>query len=87
MEKPQIFCSVVVLLVLAPNLATAQLKQNYYANICPNVESIVRSTVSQKLQSSFAAAAGTLRMFFHDCFVRVFCKKIKHYLCIVCLCI
>ncbi|XP_072953017.1 peroxidase 16-like [Typha angustifolia] len=57
------------LLILTPP-ATAQLRQNYYANVCPNVESIVRATVSQKLQTNFAAAAGTLRVFFHDCFVR-----------------
>ncbi|KAJ4792335.1 Peroxidase [Rhynchospora pubera] len=71
MEKAQLLVfSLVLFLVLAPNLATAQLRQNYYANICPSVESVVYSTVSQKLKSSFAAAAGTLRMFFHDCFVR-----------------
>ncbi|KAJ3696231.1 hypothetical protein LUZ60_001608 [Juncus effusus] len=72
MERTQkiLLLSILVTLILAPIQSTAQLSQNYYANTCPNVESIVQSVVSQKFQSSFAAAAGTLRMFFHDCFVR-----------------
>lgn len=48
----------------------AQLKQNYYANICPNVENIVRSAVTKKFQQTFVTIPGTLRLFFHDCFVQ-----------------
>lgn len=51
--------------------ASAQLRQNYYSNICPNVESIVRAAVTQKFQQTFVTAPATLRLFFHDCFVRV----------------
>ncbi|CAN6162892.1 unnamed protein product, partial [Urochloa humidicola] len=36
----------------------------------PNVETLVRGAVTQKLQETFNAAPGTLRLFFHDCFVR-----------------
>ncbi|KAF0890675.1 hypothetical protein E2562_004184 [Oryza meyeriana var. granulata] len=50
--------------------AGAQLRQNYYASTCPNAESTVRSVISQHLQQSFAVGPGTLRLFFHDCFVR-----------------
>ncbi|KAL2318277.1 hypothetical protein Fmac_032153 [Flemingia macrophylla] len=48
----------------------AQLRVDYYRNTCPNVESIVRSAVEMKLQQTFVTAPATLRLFFHDCFVR-----------------
>lgn len=50
--------------------ASAQLKQNYYANVCPNVETIVRGVVQQKIQQTFTTVPATLRLFFHDCFVQ-----------------
>lgn len=52
-------------------LGEAQLKQNYYANVCPNVESIVRGAVRTKFSQTFVTAPATLRLFFHDCFVQV----------------
>lgn len=61
-------CSI---LFIFPNMACAQLKQNYYANICPNVETIVRNAVTAKVQQTFVTIPGTLRLFFHDCFVQV----------------
>ncbi|EEF37080.1 Peroxidase 73 precursor, putative [Ricinus communis] len=51
-------------------VSAQQLRQNYYANICPNVESIVRSTVQKKFQQTFVTVPATLRLFFHDCFVQ-----------------
>lgn len=67
-----VFSSVLLsLLIVETPTAAAQLSQNYYAGVCPNVEFVVRGVVSQRLQQSFAAGAGTLRLFFHDCFVRV----------------
>ncbi|KAI3702389.1 hypothetical protein L6452_28127 [Arctium lappa] len=48
----------------------AQLRENFYQTTCPNVESIVRSAVAKKFQETFITAPGTLRLFFHDCFVR-----------------
>ncbi|OMO86126.1 Plant peroxidase [Corchorus capsularis] len=42
----------------------------YYQNSCPDVESIVNSAVKQKFQQTFVTAPATLRLFFHDCFVR-----------------
>nr|CAD1826003.1 unnamed protein product [Ananas comosus var. bracteatus] len=66
-----LFSSLLSLLIFSsPPTAAAQLSQNYYSSICPNVESLVHAAVAQKLQLSFAAAPGTLRLFFHDCFVR-----------------
>ncbi|KAG0452074.1 hypothetical protein HPP92_025885 [Vanilla planifolia] len=48
---------------------SAQLRQNYYSKVCPKVESIVRKAVKQKFQQTFVTVPGTLRLFFHDCFV------------------
>ncbi|GLT80344.1 hypothetical protein SLA2020_517870 [Shorea laevis] len=65
--------SIVVSFILLPLLlasASAQLSQNFYANNCPNVESLVRSAVEKKFNQTFITAPGTLRLFFHDCFVR-----------------
>ncbi|KAJ9540739.1 hypothetical protein OSB04_027245 [Centaurea solstitialis] len=59
-----------ILLLIFPNPSFAQLKQNYYANICPNVETIVRNAVRAKVQQTFVTIPGTLRLFFHDCFVQ-----------------
>ncbi|PKI54842.1 peroxidase 16-like [Punica granatum] len=47
-----------------------QLRTNFYRNTCPNVESLVRSAVTKKFQQTFVTAPATLRLFFHDCFVR-----------------
>ncbi|XP_008792666.1 peroxidase 51-like [Phoenix dactylifera] len=55
---------------LFPQLSSAQLRRNYYANICPNVESIVRNAVTKKFQQTFVTVPATLRLFFHDCFVQ-----------------
>ncbi|KAL5713652.1 peroxidase [Ranunculus cassubicifolius] len=67
--------NVVLLLVLnvfifSTHLSSAQLQQNFYANICPNVETIVRGAVTAKFQQTFVTVPGTLRLFFHDCFVQ-----------------
>ncbi|XVF15450.1 hypothetical protein REPUB_Repub09cG0154500 [Reevesia pubescens] len=55
---------------LLPDIASAQLRQNYYANTCPNVESIVRGAVAKKINQTFVTIPATIRLFFHDCFVQ-----------------
>lgn len=50
-------------------LASSQVP-NYYANVCPNVESIVRKVVQTKIKQTFVTIPATLRLFFHDCFVQ-----------------
>ncbi|KAG8081319.1 hypothetical protein GUJ93_ZPchr0007g4939 [Zizania palustris] len=62
------------LLVLATvaagvTVGAAQLRRNYYAGVCPNVESIVRGAVASKFQQTFITVGATVRLFFHDCFV------------------
>ncbi|CAN1167368.1 Peroxidase 16 [Linum perenne] len=59
-----------VLLILPILPSEAQLSTDFYKNTCPNVESIVRSAVRAKFQQTFVTAPATLRLFFHDCFVR-----------------
>ncbi|KAM4087804.1 hypothetical protein ACB094_07G023300 [Castanea mollissima] len=49
---------------------SAQLSSDFYKNTCPNVETLVRSAVTKKFQQTFVTAPATLRLFFHDCFVR-----------------
>jgi hypothetical protein len=66
---------------------TDKLSTNYYANICPNLESLVQGAVSGMMATSPIAAAATLRLFFHDCFVTVYTfyisflhiKKMTHF--------
>lgn len=56
---------------LSPPMAAAQLRPDYYAGVCPNIQSIVRESVRQSMAHSPVAAPATLRLFFHDCAVRV----------------
>lgn len=73
MEKKtnQTIFSIFSLLLLFSSCVSAQLRTGFYQNSCPNVESIVRNAVRQKFQQTFVTAPATLRLFFHDCFVRV----------------
>ncbi|XP_022962686.1 peroxidase 51-like [Cucurbita moschata] len=57
-------------LFVFPSPSVAQLRQNFYADICPNVETIVRNEVTKKFQQTFVTVPATLRLFFHDCFVQ-----------------
>ncbi|KAL6873678.1 hypothetical protein ACP4OV_013760 [Aristida adscensionis] len=50
--------------------AAAQLRADYYATACPNLETIVRSSVRQSMAQSPISAPAALRLFFHDCAVR-----------------
>ena len=60
-----------MLVVVAASAATcaAQLRRNYYAGVCPDVESIVRDAVARKYRETFITVGATLHLFFHDCFV------------------
>ncbi|KAJ6882169.1 peroxidase 65-like [Populus alba x Populus x berolinensis] len=62
-----------VLLLLFLSIPFSESKSNlsfdYYKRSCPNFEKIVRETITTKQMSNPATAAGTLRLFFHDCMV------------------
>ncbi|KQK17327.1 peroxidase 45 [Brachypodium distachyon] len=57
-------------LLLSPAFAAAQLRTDYYATICPNLEAIVRGSVKYSMGQSPISAPAALRLFFHDCAVR-----------------
>ena len=62
----------VVLLTLDACLCVwAQTRFGYYDLTCPEVESIVKSTVRLHTQADVTVPAGLLRLHFHDCFVQV----------------
>ncbi|MCO5606354.1 hypothetical protein L7F22_060542 [Adiantum nelumboides] len=42
---------------------------DYYSRTCPQVEQVIKAVMVEKQREAFVTAAGTLRIFFHDCFV------------------
>ncbi|MFS7991651.1 putative peroxidase [Helianthus anomalus] len=66
--KTQILTFLLLSLFVASSYA--QLGKDFYQNTCPNVESIVKSAVTKKFRQTFVTVPATLRLFFHDCFVR-----------------
>ncbi|KAK7265240.1 hypothetical protein RJT34_32857 [Clitoria ternatea] len=70
MEAPKFVFLSLLLLVASTTRSSAALTRGFYNNVCPNVEQLVRSAVRQKFQQTFVTAPATLRLFFHDCFVR-----------------
>ncbi|KAL1548846.1 Peroxidase 16 [Salvia divinorum] len=59
-----------LVLAILTTSANAQLRTDFYRTTCPNVESLVRTAVQAKFRQTFVTAPATLRLFFHDCFVR-----------------
>ena len=49
----------------------AQLRVGFYNSTCEEVERIVKSAMEAEFKAAPTFAAGTLRLFFHDCFVNV----------------
>lgn len=60
-----------IILVALQNAVEAQLRVDFYNSTCEEVESIVKEAMKAKLRAAPTSAAGTLRLFFHDCFVNV----------------
>lgn len=59
--------SLIIILLSSPT--SAQLRQNFYASICPDVENIVRRAVTTKFSQTFVTVPATIRLLFHDCIV------------------
>ncbi|RCV22776.1 hypothetical protein SETIT_4G247400v2 [Setaria italica] len=59
----------VMFVAFVPPPAVAQLRTDYYASVCPNLENIVRNSVRQSMAQSQISAPAALRLFFHDCAV------------------
>lgn len=54
----------------AANFSTV-LRNDYYDQTCPQLESTVARTSWYKYNNSAVVAAGVLRIYFHDCWVAV----------------
>ncbi|KAG0500212.1 hypothetical protein HPP92_000284 [Vanilla planifolia] len=62
------------LILLLPTSAIAaggQLRHNFYESSCPSAESVVRLIVEDFYRYDHSVVAGLIRLFFHDCFVRL----------------
>lgn len=59
----------IITTLLFSGTVSAQLRQNFYANVCPDVENIVRRAVTAKAAQTFVTVPATIRLFFHDCIV------------------
>jgi peroxidase len=62
-------------------MSTTSLEVGYYtkcAKTCPQAELIVKAVVHKYIAMDPGFGAGVIRMFFHDCFVRVSILLILH---------
>jgi peroxidase len=50
---------------------SAALKVGFYNTICPKAEATVKAVVQSRFTSDTTITPALLRLFFHDCFVRV----------------
>ncbi|KAL0535427.1 hypothetical protein IC582_029757 [Cucumis melo] len=66
---PLLFLMIITIILPFPSLVHSKLSLGYYQKTCPDFEKIVRETVTNKQITSPVTAAGTLRLFFHDCMV------------------
>ncbi|XP_042405445.1 peroxidase P7-like [Zingiber officinale] len=66
-------CVIVVALIgflaMLSRTANGQLSSTFYSSTCPNLQSIVRSAMTQAVNREKRIGASILRLFFHDCFV------------------
>ncbi|CAK7328981.1 unnamed protein product [Dovyalis caffra] len=60
---------ILLLLFLSIPFSESKLSFDYYKKSCPDFEKIVREVITNKQMTNPATAAGTLRLFFHDCMV------------------
>lgn len=58
-------------LLLMASLSTALLDAHYSDKTCPQAENFILDTVYNASMHDPKVPARTLRMFFHDCFIRV----------------
>ncbi|GLT35451.1 hypothetical protein SLA2020_099020 [Shorea laevis] len=60
---------IVLTLAFAALVCESKLSVDYYAKSCPRFNDIMQQTITNKQITSPSTAAGTLRLFFHDCFL------------------
>ncbi|GLJ30786.1 hypothetical protein SUGI_0610750 [Cryptomeria japonica] len=59
-----------LIVIMVVGKAQGATRVGFYASTCPNVESLVRSSVQFFISSDASLAPALLRMHFHDCFVQ-----------------
>ncbi|EFJ33922.1 hypothetical protein SELMODRAFT_230472 [Selaginella moellendorffii] len=64
-----IFLAVAPVLIVAEIAIFPRLATDFYVRSCPELPSIVRRVIAAKFAQTPVAAAGMLRIFFHDCMV------------------
>ena len=69
-QKMHTFTTIFLLLLMA-SLSTSLLDAHYYDKTCPQAEKIILGTVYNASMHDSKVPARILRMFFHDCFIRV----------------
>lgn len=87
MAPKMIYClSILVVLVgvceCAGARAGAILDAHYYDKTCPEAENIIYEAVRNATTFDPKVPARILRMFFHDCFIRVLSLSVYLYICI-----
>lgn len=65
------FFLAIFLLLLMLSMSKASLDVHYYYQTCPQAEKIISETVYHASMNDPKVSARILRMFFHDCFIRV----------------
>ena len=64
--------------------AQSPLQINFYGTSCPQVEATVRNVTAGIIANDPTMGPALMRLFFHDCFVRVYLHTTDHrHLCIV----
>jgi len=66
--------ALVIMVIAAAAMATASgtaLQYNFYSSSCPKAEEAVRNATQNIISNDPTMGAAFVRLFFHDCFVRV----------------
>lgn len=66
-----IFFPIIFFLLTLLSASKAELQAGYYDQTCPQLEQIISETVLNASKHDPKVPARILRMFFHDCFIRV----------------
>lgn len=70
-SKCSFLFSVIFLFLTLSSMSEAELDAHYYDKTCPQAEKIISDTVLRASTFDPKVPARILRIFFHDCFIRV----------------